>query len=543
MATSGRPRVTSAEHKVPHRRIEDEKVIEELYKFGSKLGQGSFGIVIEAEKQDTAERWAIKKVNKEKAGSSAITLLEREVSILKRVKHEHIIHLEEVLETARKMYLVMELCELGEMRTLLATKGAFSEVSAQHVIRSLTDAIAYLHKQGIVHRDLKLENILVAGCSQSEVDNQPLYDIKLSDFGLSVVKEFGSDSMLQSSCGTPVYMAPEVIQNHDYSQQCDMWSIGVIMYVLLAQEFPFLAEKEDRLFELIKRGEVEFVKPVWNEVSQAAKTVIGRLLKVNPANRITANELVTLSWTKGQTGDIDGNRQNVLEMMKEFAKEQADKEDKNESGDENDEIPDTDEDQKRPNSSGAQSSGSSGTENVARLKKTTRNAPLSAPGTQSNHVTNKPPITTAHHNQLAASRRSSLPVGNRKNLGPPTKIHENKTARQMSPTSAASSTTNRTKSARSPVSAKQDQHRSAHNGRGLQATDHGVAAPHSNNAHGRLLSAQRPNTPGSDHHGRAHSPSNLGGASPLLTPRVQHGAAQSANKSRKKKGLGSAPKR
>uniref|UniRef100_H2YLS1 Protein kinase domain-containing protein n=1 Tax=Ciona savignyi TaxID=51511 RepID=H2YLS1_CIOSA len=146
MSTPGRPRIGSAEHKIPHRRIDDEKVIEELYSFGEKLGQGSFGVVIEAKNLKTKEKWAIKKVNKEKAGSSAITLLEREVTILKRVKHEHIIHLEEVFETAQKMYLVMELCELGELRSLLFQTGPFSEISAQYIIKSLADAIVYLHK-------------------------------------------------------------------------------------------------------------------------------------------------------------------------------------------------------------------------------------------------------------------------------------------------------------------------------------------------------------------------------------------------------------
>ncbi|CAK8683963.1 unnamed protein product [Clavelina lepadiformis] len=142
----------------------------------------------------------------------------------------------------------------------------------------------------------ELENILIAGCrTSSDVEEEhPLYDIKLTDFGLSVVKGgVGSESMLQSSCGTPVYMAPEVIQNHDYSQQCDIWSIGVILFALLSRDFPFVADKEDKLFELIKRAELDFSKPVWRNISKAAKNLITQLLDFNPARRLTATEVMS----------------------------------------------------------------------------------------------------------------------------------------------------------------------------------------------------------------------------------------------------------
>ncbi|PNJ24701.1 STK33 isoform 6, partial [Pongo abelii] len=149
------------EGKVPHIRIENGAAIEEIYTFGRILGKGSFGMVIEATDRETETKWAIKKVNKEKAGSSAVKLLEREVNILKSVKHEHIIHLEQVFETPKKMYLVMELCEDGELKEILDRKGHFSENETRWIIQSLASAIAYLHNNDIVHRDLKLENIMV----------------------------------------------------------------------------------------------------------------------------------------------------------------------------------------------------------------------------------------------------------------------------------------------------------------------------------------------------------------------------------------------
>uniref|UniRef100_A0A8I5NK62 Serine/threonine kinase 33 n=1 Tax=Papio anubis TaxID=9555 RepID=A0A8I5NK62_PAPAN len=228
------------EGKVPHIRIENGAAIEEIYTFGRILGKGSFGMVIEATDKETETKWAIKKVNKEKAGSSAVKLLEREVNILKSVKHEHIIHLEQVFETP-----------------------------------------------------------------------------KVTDFGLAVKKQSRSEAMLQATCGTPIYMAPEVINAHDYSQQCDIWSIGVIMYMLFCGEPPFLASSEEKLFELIRKGELHFENPVWNSISDCAKSVLKQLMKVDPAHRITAKELLDNQWLTGNK--LSSVRPtNVLEMMKEW---------------------------------------------------------------------------------------------------------------------------------------------------------------------------------------------------------------------------------
>ncbi|XP_062950120.1 serine/threonine-protein kinase 33 isoform X3 [Cynocephalus volans] len=283
------------EGKVPHIRMENGAAIEEIYTFARILGQGSFGMVIEAIDKETQTKWAIKKVNKEKAGSSAVKLLEREVNILKSVKHEHIIHLEQVFETPKKMYLVMELCEDGELKEILERKGHFSENETRWIIQSLASAIAYLHNNDIVHRDLKLENIMVKS-SFIDANNEMNLNIKVTDFGLAVKKQGRSEVTLQTTCGTPIYMAPEVINAHDYSQQCDIWSIGVIMYILLCGEPPFLASSEEKLFELIRKGELRFENPVWDSISDCAKSVLKQLMKVDPAHRITAKELLDNQW-------------------------------------------------------------------------------------------------------------------------------------------------------------------------------------------------------------------------------------------------------
>uniref|UniRef100_A0A8C5KIL2 Serine/threonine-protein kinase 33 n=1 Tax=Jaculus jaculus TaxID=51337 RepID=A0A8C5KIL2_JACJA len=305
------------EGKVPHIRMDDGSDIQEIYTFGRVLGQGSFGMVFEAVDKQTEMKCAIKKVNKDKAGSYAVKLLEREVNILKSVKHEHIIQLQQVFETPKKMYLVMELCEDGELKEILDRKGHFSENETRWIIQSLASAIAYLHNKDIVHRDLKLENIMVKS-SFIDANNELNLNIKVSDFGLAVKKHgAGMDSMMQTTCGTPIYMAPEVINAHDYSQQCDIWSIGVIMYFLLCGEPPFLASTEEKLFELIRKGELNFENPIWDSVSDSAKGVLGQLIKVDPAHRFTAKELLDSQWLTGNT--VPSMRQtNVLEMMKEW---------------------------------------------------------------------------------------------------------------------------------------------------------------------------------------------------------------------------------
>uniref|UniRef100_A0A4W2G7G7 Serine/threonine-protein kinase 33 n=1 Tax=Bos indicus x Bos taurus TaxID=30522 RepID=A0A4W2G7G7_BOBOX len=250
------------------------------------------------------------------AGSSAVKLLEREVDILKSVKHEHIIHLEQVFETPKKMYLVMELCEDGELKEILERKGHFSENETRWIIQSLASAIAYLHNKDIVHRDLKLENIMVKS-SFIDANNEMNLNIKVTDFGLAVKKHGRSEVMLQTTCGTPIYMAPEVINAHDYSQQCDIWSIGVIMYILLCGKAPFMASSEEKLFELIKKGELHFKNSIWNSISDCAKSVLKQLMKVDPAHRITAKELLDNQWLTGNTVS-SARPTNVLEMMKEW---------------------------------------------------------------------------------------------------------------------------------------------------------------------------------------------------------------------------------
>ncbi|XP_047126704.1 serine/threonine-protein kinase 33 isoform X1 [Hydra vulgaris] len=304
-----------ATRNIKHTRIKNEQDIESEYKFMTLLGKGSFGTVSEAIRLYDQTGWAIKVINKEKAGSVGVKLLEREVLIMKMVNHPHIIHLEEVFETSHKMFLVMELCLQGALESLLKKVTYFEEKDVLCIFTQLADAIDYIHSNDIIHRDLKLENILLAPQFES-------YNIKLTDFGLSYTRGgSGSDYMMNQVVGTPIYMAPEVITRYDYSQQCDIWSAGVIMYKLLCGEPPFMASNEEELFILIQKGELKFEKEKWKSVSPSAKHLLEGMLKVDPAHRITSKEILCHPWIKGDE-TVDKYATNVLEMMKEYNREQ-----------------------------------------------------------------------------------------------------------------------------------------------------------------------------------------------------------------------------
>uniref|UniRef100_A0A8D0F562 Serine/threonine kinase 33 n=1 Tax=Strix occidentalis caurina TaxID=311401 RepID=A0A8D0F562_STROC len=184
------------------------------------------------------------------------------------------------------MYLAMELCEDGELKIILCSKGHITENETRHIIQSLASAIACLHKTDIVHRYLKLENILV---KSSDIDEAN----EIKHKGKMTIVALGS-CVLQKPY-------PEVISAYDYSQRCDIWSIGVIMYMLYLFTDPnfltlFIASLEEKLFELIRKGDLCFKNMVWETVSEAANQVVKLHLKADPAHQITANELLGNQW-------------------------------------------------------------------------------------------------------------------------------------------------------------------------------------------------------------------------------------------------------
>ncbi|XP_068174455.1 serine/threonine-protein kinase 33 isoform X2 [Antennarius striatus] len=252
-------------------------------------------------------------------GSSKVKMLEHEINILAQVNHAHIIHLQEVYCTSKMTYLVTELCAGGELKQLLQRKTFFTEDETRNIVRSLADAVVYLHKRNIIHRDLKLENILVK--NHDEDDNSKI-NIKVTDFGLSVQTEgVGIDNIMTEACGTLIYMAPEMLSGRGYSQWCDVWSVGVIMYMLLCGETPFVSKTRTNLLKEIRNKEFQFAQNIWNTVSDAAKNLLTCLLKVDPAYRISAHQLLENPWITGDT-NVSATPCNVLELMRHHLEQQ-----------------------------------------------------------------------------------------------------------------------------------------------------------------------------------------------------------------------------
>ncbi|KAK7791247.1 hypothetical protein R5R35_009156 [Gryllus longicercus] len=241
---------------LPHVKVSDTAEMQtKFYRFEGLLGRGTFGTVMKATELKSGTKWAIKVINKAQSGASRIKLFQREISILRAVHHPHIIHLERVFESPKTLFLVFELC-LGELREVFLKKKVFTEDETRKVVASLASAVSYLHRNDIVHRDLKLENILVSTNPSDPEDN--LF-IKVTDFGLSVVRGgVGHESMLQEMCGTPAYMSPELFGERMYSQQCDVWAMGVIMYLLLTGRYPFEAHSGRSLAQVVVGCEPNF---------------------------------------------------------------------------------------------------------------------------------------------------------------------------------------------------------------------------------------------------------------------------------------------
>jgi len=281
--------------------------ITEVYEFGRQLGSGAFSIVIEATNKKTGERVAIKRMKKKTMDQDLITSIRREITNLKKVNHPHIMKLYGVFEDDEELCLVMELIVGQELFDKIVERGHYTEKDTSHIVRQVIDAIAYLHAQGIAHRDLKPENLLSSGENENEI-------IKVADFGLS--KNF-SEEKLHTSCGSPTYVAPEVLNSDTYDKSVDMWSIGVITYILLSGYPPFYGDTQPELFKRITAAQFDFDDDCWNDISSDAKDLIRHLLVKDPKQRYTAQQALEHPWIQGTSAGISNKNMNLL-RLREF---------------------------------------------------------------------------------------------------------------------------------------------------------------------------------------------------------------------------------
>lgn len=258
--------------------------IEDLYVMGSELGRGSFSTVRKALNKSTGIDYAVKCIQKKHI---KLTLLEREIKIMKSLKHEHILPLIEVFEDTDMIYLVLELVTGGELFDKIVDKGNYNEADASNIVKQILEAVGYLHTQGVVHRDLKPENLLCSG------EGEKIH-IYVADFGLS--RAFQEDQQLVTYCGSPEYVAPEVLACVPYEKAVDLWSIGVITYILLTGFLPFFDKITKTLFQKIQN--VEYNWDDCPEVSPAAKHFIQHLLVKDPKKRMTCDTALQHPWIK-----------------------------------------------------------------------------------------------------------------------------------------------------------------------------------------------------------------------------------------------------
>lgn len=319
-------RSTTQKYETAARMVEEENIAKqtmpsyhglENYQLKTKLGDGAFSKVYEAVKLSTNEKVAIKIVNKSELSSQQKASVLKEVQIMRTLDHPSIIKLLDYIETKEHYFLILELCEGGEIFHQIVRLTYFSEELSRHCIRQVAEGIRYLHEEkGVVHRDIKPENLLFVPIpfKERETPLPPLdYDepkedegqftegvggggighVKIADFGLSKVVW---DQQTMTPCGTVGYTAPEIVKDQRYSKSVDMWALGCVLYTLLCGFPPFYDESIKVLTEKVAKGQYTFLSPWWDSISDGAKDLIENLLCVDPEKRFTIIEFLEHPW-------------------------------------------------------------------------------------------------------------------------------------------------------------------------------------------------------------------------------------------------------
>ncbi|XP_033132757.1 CBL-interacting serine/threonine-protein kinase 17 isoform X2 [Brassica rapa] len=257
------------------------------YELGRTLGEGNSAKVKLATDIVSGQSFAVKIIDKSRTSRLNVPFqIKREIRTLKVLKHPNIVRLHEVLASKTKIYMVLECVTGGDLFDRIVSKGKLSETEGRKMFQQLIDGISYCHNKGIFHRDLKLENVLLDANGH----------IKITDFGLSAVSQhFREDGLLHTTCGSPNYVAPEVLANKGYDGAAsDIWSCGIILYVILTGCLPF----DDTNLAVLCRKIFKGDPPVPRWLSPGAKTMIKRMLDPNPVTRMTVASIMANDWFK-----------------------------------------------------------------------------------------------------------------------------------------------------------------------------------------------------------------------------------------------------
>lgn len=258
------------------------------YELGRELGRGEFGVTYLCTDKSTGDHLACKSISKKKLRTRVdIEDVRREVEIMRHLpKHQNIVTLKDTYEDDQAVHLVMELCEGGELFDRIVARGHYTERAAAAVTRTIVEVIQMCHKHGVMHRDLKPENFLFANKKETAA-------LKAIDFGLSIF--FKPGERFNEIVGSPYYMAPEVLKRN-YGPEVDVWSAGVILYILLCGVPPFWAETEQGVAQAIIRSVVDFRRDPWPKVSDNAKDLVKKMLNPDPTKRLSAQEVLDHPW-------------------------------------------------------------------------------------------------------------------------------------------------------------------------------------------------------------------------------------------------------
>ncbi|KAL2321925.1 hypothetical protein Fmac_026304 [Flemingia macrophylla] len=295
------------------------RVIGDKYVIGRELGRGEFGITYLCTDRQTKEELACKSISKRKLRTAVdVEDVRREVAIMSTLPdHPNVVRLRATYEDHLDVHLVMELCAGGELFDRIVARGHYSERAAAHVARTIAEVVRMCHSNGVMHRDLKPENFLFS----SKKENSPL---KAIDFGLSVF--FKPGERFSEIVGSPYYMAPEVLKRN-YGPEVDVWSAGVILYILLCGVPPFWAEDERGVALAILRGVIDFKREPWPQISDSAKSLVRQMLEPDPKKRLTAEQVLEHSWLQNAKkasnvplGDIVRTRLRQFSVMNRFKK-------------------------------------------------------------------------------------------------------------------------------------------------------------------------------------------------------------------------------
>mmetsp|Transcript_1999 Transcript_1999/g.2312 ORF Transcript_1999/g.2312 Transcript_1999/m.2312 type:complete len:356 (-) Transcript_1999:233-1300(-) len=279
------------------------------------LGEGQFAVVYKCYSKDSGEEYAVKVIEKKNLTEQDKEGLKLEIQVLTEVDHHSIVKLHDTFEMKGKIYLVLELVKGGELFDRIVKKESYSERDAASCVQKIAGALKYIHDKDIVHRDLKPENLLLV----SETDDT---SVKLADFGFAA---FCKDE-LDDGCGTLVYVAPEILRGKPYKTSPDMWSLGVITYILLCGYPPFFDNDQENLSRKIIRGKYKFRAADWAEISDDAKDFIRGLLKKNPEDRMNADDVLSHPWISNLASVPDTPLTKQQQELREFiAKERIKK--------------------------------------------------------------------------------------------------------------------------------------------------------------------------------------------------------------------------